>query len=200
MIRHQIIPADEGDAAALAQVIADAFHDLPPARWLIPGDDARRDVFPRLFGIFTEHALANGTVYTTPGRTAVALWLPVGEDGPAPPAGYDERLAAVTGAWAHRFRAFDAALDHRHPAGASHHHLAMLAVRPGHQGQGTGSALLRAHHATLDQQHIPAYLEASDPRNRALYQRYGYTDRPGDPFHLPAGGPPMWGMWRNPIR
>ncbi|HEY5985539.1 MAG TPA: GNAT family N-acetyltransferase [Streptosporangiaceae bacterium] len=100
--------------------------------------------------------------------------------------------------WEHRFRAFDAALDHHHPAGTPHHHLALMAVSPGHQGQGTGSALLRAHHAILDHLNIPAYLEASAPRNRALYQRHGYALRPGAPFRLPDGGPPMWPMWRAP--
>lgn len=77
-------------------------------------------------------------------------------------------------------------------------HLAILAVHPGHQGRGIGTALLRAHHARLDQAGTPGYLEASSPRNRALYQRHGYTLRPGGPFHLPGGGPPMWPMWRAP--
>jgi len=196
---QEIIPADaDDDAAVLAQVIADAFHTLPPARWLIPDDAARRDVFPGLFQIFTEHALTHGFAYTTPGRTGAAVWLPVREDGPAPPARYSDQLAEVTGRWAYRFRAFDAALDHHHPADTPHHHLALMAVSPGHQGQGTGSALLRAHHAILDHLNIPAYLEASAPRNRALYQRHGYALRPGAPFHLPDGGPPIWPMWRAP--
>ncbi len=68
-------------------------------------------------------------------------------------------------------------------------------VRPGAQGQGTGTALLHAHHATLDQHATPAYLEASSERSHAWYLRHGYTDT-GQPFHLPGGGPPLWPMWR----
>jgi hypothetical protein len=35
--------------------------------------------------------------------------------------------------WTERFLAFDEALDRHHPAGLPHHHLAILAVRPGRQ-------------------------------------------------------------------
>jgi GNAT superfamily N-acetyltransferase len=200
MTGQQVIQADPGDASPLSQVIAAAFFHLPPAQWLIPDPPARRRVFPGYFRILVEHALAHGQLYTTPSRTAAALWVPVGEDGPAQPNGYPAKLAAATGPWAGRFQVFDAELDRHHPTGTAHHHLAILAVHPQHQSQGTGTALLRAHHATLDGQRMPAYLEASSPRNRALYQRHGYTLRPGAPFHIPGGGPAMWPMWRNPQR
>ena len=141
--------------------------------------------------------LAAGLAHTTPGRTAVALWLPVGPDGPGPPGDdYPARLAEVTGQWAGRFTAFDAELDRHHPTGTRHHHLAMLAIRPDKQGQGTGTALLRAHHRVLDEAGTPAYLEASSLRSRALYVRHGYTDH-GPPIQLPEG-PLMHPMWRAP--
>jgi GNAT superfamily N-acetyltransferase len=134
-------------------------------------------------------------VHTTPGRDAVALWLPAGPHS-SDPAGYAGRLAAVTGPWTGRFMAFDAALAEHHPASPAHWHLAMLAVRPHRQGRGTGTALLAAGHAMTDDQGEPAYLEATSPRARDLYQRHGYT--PAAPFHLPGGGPPLWPMWRPP--
>jgi GNAT superfamily N-acetyltransferase len=192
----QVISADPADAAMLSQVIADAFHDLPPAHWLIADPRMRHKIFPPYFRIFVDHAMTAGLVQTTADRTAVALWLPVGTDGPGPPGDdYESRLAEVTGPRAGRFQAFDAELDRHHPTGTAHHHLAMLGVHPDKQGQGIGTALLRAHHATLDQTGTPAYLEASSSRNRALYLRHGYAG-PG-PFHLPDGGPPMWPMTRS---
>jgi GNAT superfamily N-acetyltransferase len=190
----QVIPAAPADAAAVSQVIAEAFHELVPSRWLIADAAARREIFPAYFAILTEHALASGIVHTTPGRTAAALWLPAGPGGPQPPAGYGERLAEVTGPWVSRFLVFDAELARRHPAGQAHHHLALMAVHPRHQRHGLGTALLAAHHATLDQAGIPAYLEASGQRSRALYLRHGYTDT-GRPVQLP-GGPAMHPMWR----
>ena len=73
-------------------------------------------------------------------------------------------------------------------------------MRPDCQGEGTGGRLLRTYHEMLDQHTMPAYLEAATEHVSRLYQRHGYTRQPGTPFHLPDGGPPMWGMWREPKR
>jgi GNAT superfamily N-acetyltransferase len=190
-----VVLADGSCAGVLSQVIADAFFDLAVSRWLIPDPAARREIFPSYFRLYVEHALADGLVCTTPGQDAVALWLPAGEEPAPPPEGYDEQLAAVTGPWIGRFRVFDQTLEVRHPAGYAHHHLAILAVRPDRQGQGLGSALLRAHHAALDRHRIPAYLEASDLRTRRLYLAHGYADSGGSLF-LPEAV--MYPMLRPP--
>jgi GNAT superfamily N-acetyltransferase len=193
---HQVIAPGPADTSALAQVIAEAFHDLPPSHWLTADPGQRTVIFPPYFALLVEHAMAAGTVHTTPGRDAVALWLPVAADGSGQPAGaYSARLAKVTGRAVVRFVAFDTLLDRHHPTSTPHHYLAILAVRPDAQGQGIGTALLRAHHTTLDHAGTPAYLEASSPRNHALYLRHGYIDH-GRPFHLPHGGPPFRPMWR----
>jgi GNAT superfamily N-acetyltransferase len=183
------------DADVLSQVIADAFHDLAPSRWLIAHPAGRRAVFPAYFGLYVAHALDTGIVHTTHDRTAVALWLPVSDSGPAQPADYEQQLAAATHPWTERFLVFDAALDRHHPAGTTHHHLAILAVRPDRQAQGIGTALLRAHHLTLDGNGMPAYLEASDRRTRRLYLAHGYSDC-GSLIQLPDG-PCLYPMWRQ---
>jgi GNAT superfamily N-acetyltransferase len=193
--RHQVICASDADTGALAAVIADAFFPLAVCQWLIPGQGDRRAAFPGYFQLYIEHALADGLIEMTPDRAAAALWIP-GTGPTAPPAGYTERLAALTGPHLPNFQAFDQALDHHHPAGIFHHHLAVLAVRPDRQGQGIGTALLNAHHAVLDEQGFPAYLEASDERTRRLYLHHGYTDG-GAPIDL-ADGVRMFPMWREP--
>ncbi len=193
--RHEIVRAGEADIGVLSQVIADAFFSLTVCRWLIPDGPARRVAFPGYFGLYVEHAIAVGLVETTPDRAAAALWIP--GDGPAaPPDEYAGRLAAITGPHLGNFLAFDQALDRHHPAGTFHEHLAILAVRPDRQGQGTGTALLDARHAVLEDQGIRAYLEASDERTRRLYLAHGYTDR-GDPIEF-ADGVRMYPMWREP--
>lgn len=196
----RIVPADAADLGPLSQVIADAFADLAPSRWLVADQAARRAIFPGYFRLLVEHAFAHGAVHTTTDRTAVALWIDASQEPPGPPAGYEARLAEVTVPWTGRFLAFDQALDRAHPAGTPHHHLAILAVRPGLQGQGTGSDLLRCHHQTLDQAGLPAYLEAAEFSTCRLYQRHGYVLLASAPFYLPDGGPPMWPMWREPDR
>jgi GNAT superfamily N-acetyltransferase len=182
----------------LSHVIADAFMDLAPSRWLITNLDARRRISPGYSHIYLKHALAIGTVHTTPGRTAAALWLPRGPGAPGLPDNYDERLAAATGPWLSRFLAFDEALDRHHPAGTPHQHLAILAVHPDQQGRGIGTFLLDTGHATLEENGMPAYLEASSPRSRDLYLAHGYALETGARYHLPDDGPPMWPMWRQP--
>jgi GNAT superfamily N-acetyltransferase len=191
-----VVRAGPADLELLSQLIAAAFHDLAPSRWLIPDPAARRHIFPGYFALHVTHALAAGLVHTTPGRDAVALWLPAGPGVLAPPLGQGQQLAAAD-PWTDRFAVFDQALEEHHPIGVHHQYLAILAVRPGCQGQGIGTVLLNARHRELDHGGVPAYLEASSPRARDLYQRHGYTLRPDAPFCLP-GGPPMWPMWRQP--
>jgi GNAT superfamily N-acetyltransferase len=192
--RHQVVRASETDTGVLADVIAEAFFPLAVCQWLIPGPAARRAAFPAYFQLYVEHAIAGGLVATTPGRDAAALWIP-GTGPGTPPADYPGRLAAITGPHLSNFQAFDQALDAHHPAGTFHHHLAILAVHPDAQGQGIGTALLHAHHTTLDQDATPAYLEASGERTRRLYLGHGYTDH-GSPVEL-ADGVRMWPMWRQ---
>jgi GNAT superfamily N-acetyltransferase len=190
------VPASPADLDVLGQLIADAFQDLPQSQWLIAAPGDRRQILPGYFRLLAELALARGVLHTTPDRSAAALWWPAGPGSPAQPADYPARLAAVTGRWAGRFAAFDAALDRHHPRGPAHHHLAILAVRPGAQGQGAGTALLRAYHDRLDRDQQPAYLEAAEWRTRQFYRRHGYL--PAGLFYLPDDGPAMWPMWRPP--
>jgi GNAT superfamily N-acetyltransferase len=184
---HAIVPAGPSDTEVLSQLIADAFFPLDVCRWLIPDGAARRQIFPAYFQMYVEHAMADGLVHTTPDRAAAALWIP-GTGPSAPPGGYDQWLAEVTGPWVERFRIFDEQLEAHHLSGAEHHHLAILAVRPDRQGQGTGTALLQAHHAALDELGIAAYLEASSERTRQIYLRHGYDDY-GGPIALPGKWP-----------
>jgi GNAT superfamily N-acetyltransferase len=193
--RHGIVRAGKADTGVLAQVIADAFFSLAVCRWLIPDGTARHAAFPGYFRLYVEHAIQDGLVETTPDRAATALWIP-GTGPGAPPDGYTERLAAITGPYLANFLAFDEQLDRHHPAGTFHHHLAILAVRPDRQGRGIGTALLHARHTVLESEGIPAYLEASDDRTRRIYLDHGYADRDG-PIEL-ADGVRMYPMWREP--
>jgi GNAT superfamily N-acetyltransferase len=180
-----VITAGPADTDALSHLIAAAFFPLPPSRWLISDPAARRAIFPDYFRIYVEHVLTTGIVHITADRTAAALWLPTGAGLPSSPPGYEQRLAAITGPHHARFATFDATLGRHHPAGTAHHHLALIAVHPGDQGHGTGSILLRAHHATLDDDGIPAYLEpppcAPAASTTATVTRCGLAPRSDSP-------------------
>jgi ribosomal protein S18 acetylase RimI-like enzyme len=194
-LKHMsIMRADHREAAVITDVVADAVQQLGVAVWLVPQRAERRAVLRERIRIDVEHALWHGEVHVADDRSAVALWLP--HDGrPLPePADYDRRLAQACGRWAERFQLLDRLLAAHHPE-HPHHHLAYLAVRPGRQGEGLGSAMLRHHHARLDADGIAGYLEATSPPARDLFARHGY--RSGQPFAVPDGTP-IWPMWRSP--
>jgi GNAT superfamily N-acetyltransferase len=186
-------PAGPGDLDALSRVLAEAFHPLPPSRWLIPDDAERAEIFLPYFRLLLDTALASGIVATTPARDAAALWIP---SGARPLPDYGDRLAVITGPLLPQFRAFDAAMEKHHPGHVPHDWLAVIGAAPARQGQGAGSALLAARHRDLDRAGRGAYLEAADLRARGLYLRHGYADH-GPPIELP-GGPLMYPMWRDP--
>ena len=53
-------------------------------------------------------------------------------------------------------------------------YLPLIGVDPTSQGRGYGSALLRYALEHVDRAGAPAYLESSNPRNVALYERHGF--------------------------
>jgi len=70
----------------------------------------------------------------------------------------------------------------------------VIGVRPEWQGRGFGSALLRPILERCDRERLPAYLEASSPRNRALYERHGFAVV--EEMRV-SDSPPVWRMWRE---
>jgi GNAT superfamily N-acetyltransferase len=76
-----------------------------------------------------------------------------------------------------------------------HWYILAVGVRPEHQGQGLGSALLAPTLERCDREGLPAYLEASSERSAALYVRLGFEHLRELRF---AGSPPLWQMLRSP--
>ncbi|MET8089277.1 GNAT family N-acetyltransferase [Micromonospora sp. NPDC005220] len=186
--------ATHSDAATLIAVLVEAFFDGPVADWLVPDPNDRRAVYRRYFELVLHHGLENGHVDTTEDLSAVAIWYPRLEPSPKGSLEYQPALEEATGVYAPRFTLLDAVFEAFHP-GEPHHYLAYVAVNPGQQGHGVGTAMLGQYHRQLDALGMPAYLEASNVRNRELYVRLAY--RAGPPLILPTTGPTIWRMWRG---
>lgn len=75
-----------------------------------------------------------------------------------------------------------------------HWYLLVIGVDPELQGRGVGSALVRDGLAQADRNGHPCYLETSDPRNVAFYERHGFVVL--QEASLGTGGPPAWAMRR----
>jgi GNAT superfamily N-acetyltransferase len=70
-----------------------------------------------------------------------------------------------------------------------------MGVEPASQGRGIGSALVADVLARCDREGSRAYLDATSPDNKRLYERHGFQ-AVGE--YAPEDGPPLWPMWREP--
>ena len=188
--------ADEGDRELVVRLLDAAFQDDPVSGWVFPGDEYRRTTHHRLMAAFTAIVLEEGRIDVTEDGSACALWLsvPAEEHG-----GEDDGFAQLREAvdpGNERIELIGRLTAEAHPAGRAHEYLWMIGVTPERQGEGLGTKLVRHVLDRCDREGLPAYLEASNARSRALYERLGFdlADRPLD---LPDG-PQMWPMWRDP--
>ncbi|MEU9228709.1 GNAT family N-acetyltransferase [Streptomyces massasporeus] len=193
--------AGEGDRELIVRLLDDAFQDDPVSGWVFPGSADRRAKHPALMAAFTDIVLAAGRIDVTEDGSACALWLPVpADEGQGEgDAGDDEGPAQVREAVDpdnERIEVIGRLTAAVHPAGRAHEYLWMIGVAPGRQGEGLGTALIEAVLDRCDREGLPAYLEASSARSRALYERLGF-ELVGPVLDLPDG-PAMWPMWREP--
>ncbi|GAA3068180.1 GNAT family N-acetyltransferase [Pseudonocardia yunnanensis] len=176
-----VVHRSETDRAV--EILTEAFADDPVGRWLVPGDGA--GIF---YPLAAESAAAGELAFA--GNDAVAVWLPVSAEEHVVEE-FDQPEAVPE-----RVRIFVELIAARHPSDRAHLYLPFLGVRPERQGRGLGGRLLADRLARADADGLPAYLEASSPRNAPLYERHGFRPT-GDPIHLPDG-PSVLPMWREP--
>jgi GNAT superfamily N-acetyltransferase len=183
------VPRPRGDVGNAVTVLTLAFASDPLMRWFWPEPARFAAGFPDLAGQMAAPCVAAGTLDSATAGSGAALWLPPGAELPAE---LGERLlGSLPTARSADAADFLEAMVEAHPV-EPHWYLPLLGVDPGRQGQGIGSRLLATRLARCDDEHLPAYLEASSPRNRALYARHGF-EVVGEIW---AGDVPVWPMWR----
>jgi GNAT superfamily N-acetyltransferase len=139
-------------------------------------------------------------VYTTDDHAGAALWLPPGNDAPAPfevicLAARMALLFPRAGRALWRAPGLAGFLNAHRPR-EPHYFLALLGTDPARQGHGIGSAMLSSQLRRCDAEGFPAYLESSNRRNLALYARHGFEVI--KELRLRGDGPSTWLMWREP--
>jgi GNAT superfamily N-acetyltransferase len=187
---------DDADRDIVRSVLTAAFLDDPVTAWIVPDRAERPLVMPPVFGLYFDAFHLHGETYLTEDGQGTALWLPPGREL-IPPDGLEDfgrRTEEAAGPYTARLFELDEFFAAHAPA-EPHWHLQLLAVVPGEQGKGLGSALLDEMLHRLDRDGEAAYLESTTPRNRALYERHGF-DCIGE-IALPDG-PVMSQMWRSP--
>jgi GNAT superfamily N-acetyltransferase len=186
------------DVASMAAALGAAFEDDPAAAWVVPDDARRKQLLTEAFALFLERIwLEQDECYTTEKGVGAAVWeLPdQWKLGLVDQLKLLPRLAMTYRRWTPRLGRTLTALESDHPA-ESHYYLPFVGVVPEWQGRGLGAALLKPVLDRCDSEGMPAYLEASSPRNRTLYERQGFAVT--EEFRLGRGSPPLWRMWRDP--
>ena len=183
----------------VARALAQAFYDDPHFRWFVRDDAKRMHRLERGFTTFIGRVwLPNDESYTHERLIGAALWMPPNTWHLGPLAqllllpGIARSLRADTP----RLLKALTFIEKKHPREPAHWYLPIIGVAPTWQGRGYGAALLRPMLERCDADRVPAYLEASTPRNLALYERNGFEAV--EECRYAADGPPLWRMWREP--
>ena len=181
---------DQGRAIA---TLTTAFSNDPIARWVLRDADTYLNFWPRLVQVFADSAFDHGTADSVANHGGVALWL-------GPGVGPDEEAMgalvgdAVAPGEQDDVFGFMAQMDEFHPT-YPHWYLPLIGVDLPHQGRGYGSVLLVHALRRCDDDQLPAYLEATNPRNKRLYERHGFEEL--GVIHI-SGSPSMWPMLHKP--
>lgn len=173
----EVRAATAAEVPRLAVALAAAFQDDPVWSWMLP-DGARRPMrLRRYFELeLRTIGLARGTIWASDDLGGAALttlpgmwrlpWSVQLRHGPGFTRAFGLRLR-----WA---AALLRRMEQRHLR-APHHYVAYVGVAPAGQGRGLGTRLLRPVLERCDAEGLPAWLEATAPRNVALYERLGFA-------------------------
>jgi ribosomal protein S18 acetylase RimI-like enzyme len=185
-----MMPADELEGV---DTVVLAFAADPVARWCWPDPHQYLTGMPGLTRAFAGRAFPHNAAYCTEGYVGAALWLPPGVSPDEEALGKILEETIRPSRLADAVRMFDEMAVY-HPKGP-HWHLPMIGVDPAHQGQGHGNALMTYALERCDRDHLPAYLESTNPRNMTLYLRHGFE--PLGTISV-GGSPPIVPMLRPP--
>jgi len=188
-----VTSATLADAHGVIDTISNAFLHDPTWSLAIP-DSAMRI---RFWEPFILGALRYPWVFKTSGFETVSVWIPPNGTELAEteeekiPGLLTELVGPRTADVLELMDRFGAA----HPQAEPHYYLSLLGTRDEFRGQGLGMALLKENLARIDAEHMPAYLESSNPVNNERYESVGFV--PVSSFHAPGDGPLVTGMWRK---
>jgi ribosomal protein S18 acetylase RimI-like enzyme len=195
-----IRPARRADVPGIAEAMGAAFEDDPIASWFWRKPTGRRDYITGWYELVArEHYLEHGEVFVAEEDGEIAgcsMWSPPGRWRFPPRVEMQASRYAIPrlGLRVPIASVAMRRIERRHPH-TGHWYLSELGVRPQSQGRGYGSKLMFEILARCDRDRVPAYLESSTERSRALYERHGF--RTEEVIRMPRGGPPLWLMWRQ---
>ena len=195
--RSQPTVVEPHQVEIVVELMVGAFFDDPLWSWAFPDPLRRREQHRQLWRLCIEGAVRYPWVWLSEGHAAASVWIPPGgtELSEEQSERFEPMLNDLAGPDAQRvFEAFGL-LENEHPHDQEHYYLSMLGTDPRQLGHGHGLGLLADNLSTIDVEGLPAYLEASNPGNVALYRRHGFEVVSTCAI---SGGPEVTTMWRPP--
>jgi len=191
-------PAGEREIPRVVDILADSFFSDPTWSWAFPDPQLRRAQLTRWWDLYLRGArMHEDTVWLSENSESASVWFPPGasEFTPEQEALIEPLFIELVGAkQAERIMALMSGFEEMRPKSEPHYYLSLLGTHADHRGRGIGFSLLADNLGWVDSMNMPAYLEASNPANVALYQRYGF-ERVGE-CTIPDG-PTLITMWRS---
>ena len=180
------------------EALTGAFEGDPMTSYLFVTGSNLRKKLSYLFGIELRYVFRHGVVETIGEGRALALWLPPTRMNGAfnamvqAGAGMAPFRMGLKATWRVVLLLRSLHELHSRLQSGEHWYLLGLAVHPEHQGKGLGSHLLRHGITRAQSMRLPCYLETTNPRNVAYYEKHGFRllgQRP-----ITCSGPTVWGM------
>jgi len=188
-IRTTRISAEE---VPVIDTIVLAFATDPVARWVWPNTRQYLTSMPTFTRAFGGGAFLHKSAHCSDDYAGAALWLPPNVHSDEKALGEVVQGTVATSIRDELFMILEQMASY-HPTDP-HWYLPLIGVDPAYQGRGYGTALLDYALQTCDRDHLPAYLESTNPRNIPLYQRHGFEVL----GTIQAGGsPPLVPMLRR---
>ena len=189
--------AQPSDADAMTETIATAFFDDPLWSWAFADETRRAADFRIWWRVFVDSCFRNEWTWVTDDCESVAMWAPPGAEELT--TAEESKLAdlvgdLIGGDHANAVLGVLARFEAAHPHDVPHYYLSIVATHDDHRGHGIGEALLAENLRHVDAQHMPAYLESSNPRNLQRYMRLGFE--PTGEIEVPDGRSTVITMWR----
>jgi ribosomal protein S18 acetylase RimI-like enzyme len=189
--------ATTDDIGDVTNIITLAFANDPLWSRALARSDGRTDHHAAFWRFFVESAVRYPETWVTEGGEATSVWIP--PNGTEMPAAEERRLHEFVveklGPGADDCFELMARFDAAHPREEPHYYLSFLGTHPEHRGAGIGMGLLAHCLDVIDEKHLPAYLESSNPANNDRYTRAGFEAVGA--FSYPGGGPEVTTMWRT---
>jgi ribosomal protein S18 acetylase RimI-like enzyme len=189
---HRFVQVGEADRRRAIQTIVLAFAADPVIRWFYSEPWRYVAHYGDFVEVFGGQAFGEGSAWTLGDYLATAIWL-------SPASRLDDKAivhhleSTVTPEKFKDLLDVLGQMDAGHPPGP-HWYLAWIGVDSAMQGRGLGNQLMAQCLQVVDADPAPVYLDNTNPRNVAFYERHGFRVV----GESKAGAcPPLVGMLRD---